>query len=144
MRRECGARRKFRQTRSQVTDPLAMVSDGNGRATDRPLHPSDASLGPSPAIISTVTYVRARSTRARNISSPGLPREDRYGESRGKYASFTEENYTCVNSLRDAHRARSKFCAIAAWFVCATLTEGQGEGRRFPRFLLWFWRMPVV
>jgi len=49
--------RKFRlQTRPQVTDPLAVVSDGNGRATERPVHPSGASFGPSPAIISAVTY----------------------------------------------------------------------------------------
>lgn len=83
------ASRKFRlRTRSQVTNPLAVVSDGNGRATDhqsiRPTH----RLGPSPAIISTVTYAHV----VHVLAIYRIPRELRLSESRGKYVPFTEES----------------------------------------------------
>lgn len=112
------ASRKFRlRTRSQVTDPLAVVSDGNGRATDQPVHSSDASLGPSPVIISTVTYAHV----VHVLAIYRLPRELRLSESRGKYASFVEESCKTgerehdapyVHSLREANEIpRHNSCA---------------------------------
>lgn len=93
------ASRKFRlRMRSQVTDPLAVVSDGNGRATDQPVHSSDASLGPSPVIISTVTYAHV----VHVLAIYRLPRELRLSESRGIYASFVEESCETGERERDA------------------------------------------
>lgn len=88
-------------SRLQVIDPLVVVSDGNGRATDRPVHTSGASFGPSPAIISTVTYAHVVHVFAiyRLPVSPARIA----GESRGKYASFT----------RKAVRARAR-CIVRA------------------------------
>lgn len=77
--------RKFRlaRKRSRVIDPLAVVSDGNGRASeqasnraieqssnrahDQPVHPSDARFGPSPGIIPSTLRTRTYITRARNM-----------------------------------------------------------------------------
>lgn len=115
------ASRKFRlRTRSQVTNPLAVVSDGNGRATD---HPSDASLGPSPAIISTVTYAHV----VHVLAIYRLPRELRLSESQGKYVSFTEES-------RDAGRARA-WCtvrALAMWSKFRGRNSYARPGGSFP------------
>jgi hypothetical protein len=118
--------RKFRlQTRLQVINlALAVVSDGNGRATDRPVHTSGASFGPSPAIISTVTY--AHVVHVLVIYRLPVSPARIAGESRGKYASFTRKAVRASAMHRTCARygMRSKFRAIAPRLVCATSIPG--------------------
>lgn len=148
-RPRCSAARKFwLQTRPRVTDPLAVVSAGNGRSTDRPVHPSDASLGPSPAIIPTVTCVSARSTRARNISSLPVSPPSRVA------AASHEKNMLPLRrkTIRTWTRYGMHRCAIEIPRDRAairmrdvnrrTVREKErewrrGEEERFPRSLLW-------
>lgn len=95
---------------------------------ERPTIRRDASFGPSPAIISTVTYAHV----VHVLAIYRLPRELRLGESEGKYVSLKEESHDAgerepdasyVHSLRDAIEIpRSQFeCAgipVGFIFLC--------------------------
>jgi len=133
----CVAARKFRlQTRPQVTDPLAVVSDGNGRATERPVHPSGASFGPSPAIISAVTYAHVVHVlaiyRPRPGLSPSLPRSFSVGSPDPSRVT----RKICLVYEESGARARDAPRATTRQFVCASRARVRAEGGLppFPSF----------
>lgn len=100
---------------------------------ERPTIRRDASFGPSPAIISTVTYAHV----VHVLAIYRLPRELRLSESQGKYVSLTEESHDAGEREPDASYVQSLRDAIEIprpQFVCAGIPVD---------FIFFaFWRVP--
>lgn len=103
---------------------------------ERPTIRRDASFGPSPAIISTVTYAHV----VHVLAIYRLPRELRLGESEGKYVSLTEESH-------DAGERRARCIVRALATGCdrnsAVAIRMRGDSRRF-YFSLLFHACPIL
>jgi len=130
MRRR-SAIRKFRlRTRSQVIDPLVVVSDGNGQATD---HPSVRRIVRSFTRHYLDCYVRAR---RHVLAIYRLLHELRLSESRGKYASFAEKS----RRKRASANAMHMYVFVAECDRNSTIWQ-----TGFPLFFFFsFWHMSVA